>query len=236
MLNIRRLILVSLMFTLILASLPAQESSTLHLDVGVGAGVPLGDFGDEEEGAAELGYMGSLIIRSEIQEGFGFFGAYVLNINPVDVDSVADAFSSIDPSLDWSLSSNSWMAHSLLGGPAFSHRSGSVEVEATVGIGLTIGRSPEFDVEATDGFSTVTVSQESAFATALGIYAGAKARYWFRESVAAYLGFTYLYSEPEFEDVRLELRENGVLLDSSEGSFEQVYSIVSIPVGVTVQL
>lgn len=234
--RIRRFVFLAAVSILFLASLPAQEASSVQLDIGVGAGVPLGEFRDDEEGAAKVGYMGNLIIRSEIKEGFGFFGGYVLNINPVDVDPVADQFSSIDPSLEWSVSADSWMAHSLLVGPTFTYGSGSVEVEGLVGVGLTIGRSPELDVEATDGLSTVSVTQERALAAALGLYAGARVRYWFSESVGAYLGLTYLYAEPEFEDVRLELRENGTLVDSDEDSFDQVYSILSIPLGVTVQL
>lgn len=219
-----------------LSFLSAQDAAGPEVDIAAGPGFPLGEFRDDDEGGARSGFMGSLTGKYRLEPSFGLFAAYVLNVNPLDMDALAESLSDFDPTLDWEVSANAWLANSFLVGPFVSYRSGAIELELLAGLGVTIGRSPELDIDATDGIDTVSGSQDAASAASVGIYVSGKTRYWFNQQLGVFVGFTYLYAEPEFDDVDIELRLNGSLYDSDTTTFDQVFSVLSVPMGLTVKL
>lgn len=230
----RKIIPLVVLLCSAIALVPAQESNSPEIEVAVGPGFPLGEFRDEEEGAARTGFMASLIGRYRLEPSFGLFAAYALNVNSVDLDSAAEDLSAIDPTLNWKASADSWLANSVLVGPFVAHNTGTLELELLAGIGITIGRSPSLEVEASDGIDTVTASQEAATGATLGLFVSGRMRYWVNQQLGIFFGLSYLYAEPEFDDVGLEARINGSLYNSDTTSFNQVFSVLSIPLGLTI--
>lgn len=162
---------------------------------------------------------------------------YSSDTNFPDLEELLDLYSSIDPTLNWEAESEAFLVHSFTAGPMFRHTSGQLYVGATLGAGIALVRFPEIMVEASDGSgNSAEVTQERAWSGSFAARANAKVGFWIDSSTAITLGVSYLYTNPEAEDVEQKISENGTVIDSDSYDIEQEIQILTIPIGVVISL
>lgn len=221
-------------------SISAQQVGTTYLHIEVGAGIPSGDFGDDDidsddSGLASTGVMGSIATRYSLEDNFGLFGRYSFNRNAVDseaqddfLDFVADSV----PTVDWELATTPWIVHSATFGPYFATTSGKAVFSLEGGVGLLVVTSPELEVTGDVGFDELVVRSEPANGVGFGYTISGRVGYILSEQITLIAGISFLGGEAEIESETVtEL--NGEELDSTDDTFTQPISVVNIPIGVS---
>lgn len=238
-----KIYLISFLLLIVYGShdLFAHSPGDWFVDASLSISLPTGDFGDddiynEDAGGANPGLSGAIKARTAISEYFGFFGMYQPSLNALSddyQDDNLDYFSDIAPSLNWSLSTTPWISHSLIIGPYVAMVAEQLEITFQAGFGAVIVSSPELELTADDGIDELTVTQESGLSVGFGLYAGGDIRYWFSDTIGAYIGVNYIQTEADFDDVELTMDLNGNEIDSDEADYSLTMSIVSVPVGIS---
>ena len=158
----------------------ANKVKTL-LSVGVGASIPVSDFGlkdanNNASGFADLGYNINVSLAWIIKRGWGVALMYRYQSNDIDKQSLMSQYSSKYPNIKWDISSTPWGVNAFLLGSCNSFPIGGEDkgtfFDTKVMLGLVRSKSFGMTVIGTQGSNSATVNSPATSGTAFGYCLG----------------------------------------------------------------
>lgn len=220
----------------LLAAMPGLCQDSGYIGFGLGASMPLSDFGstsqtNERAGYANTGGVFDLTFALKIKGNLGVAAVLRGTANFVDAQAIADQFAAASGT-SVKVEAGSWSTGDLMVGPYGSFPiSEKTCFEAKALFGFAQASSPSLKFSRLDGGALLAEQQEGnagafTYVIALGFKFDVGARTCLLASV------DYQGLEAEFTDVRIDSGDGS----TTRTSFKQPFSMVNVGVGIARRL
>jgi len=215
-----------------LKEIPNYKESRLVFKLG--AGMPQGDFGDDnplniEAGTAETGILFEMDFFQELNESFYFSLMARFQANGADPEAIASALA-LQPNISiLEVTTDPWKTNSFMvgfGTIATSNARSSLLTRFMIGYSSIA--SPSIIATASNGTSIVTVNQESVNSGTLSFLVGLGLKININEQLSFLVGADYYAANPEFNNVTATGSTGGF----ASANFEQKVRIVNLSFGL----
>lgn len=228
----RKLLLVAFL----LPALPGFCQDSGYIGLGLGASIPLSDFGstsqtNEQAGYASTGGVFDLTFALKVKGNLGIAAMLRGTANFVDAQAIADQFAAASGT-SVKVEAGSWGTGDLVVGPYGSFPvSEKTSFEAKALFGFAQASSPSLKFSRLDGGSLLAEQQEeNAVAFTYMIAIGFKFDVGARTCLLASVDYQGL--EAEFTDVRIDSGDGS----TTRTSFKQPFSMLNVGVGIARRL
>ncbi|MEM6965235.1 MAG: hypothetical protein AAF573_10740, partial [Bacteroidota bacterium] len=206
------------------------------IGVSAGTAIPVGLWGKKDaqdyksNGFTQLGQSYNLSLSYKLNRGnFGLTSLIGRQINTVDTEAFANAYSENNEGETYTIESDDWRVNQFLVGGFYSNPvTKKLDIDVKALLGAVHANRPAIDVF--DGNSNFT-SSSGASSTALAYSLGVGIKYHLGKRLNFLVNADYLYSKPEF-DVNEVFNAQPI----GNSVFSQSISSINLSVGIAVKL